>query len=108
MLATVPAAVSHTCTAKGHHPDGHQVDGIGLPAAEELQPDIADADKEQGAQGKEVACKQEMEAGGGETAGAGTAKGHGDPHSPTEIRVCKLSSSTSALLRMTATKATRM
>lgn len=40
--------------------------------------------------------------------GAGTTWGPGDPSSPTEMRVCKLSSSTSALLRMTATKATRM
>lgn len=40
--------------------------------------------------------------------GVRAAGGCGDPHSPTEIRVCKLSSSTSALLRMTATKATRM
>lgn len=40
--------------------------------------------------------------------GAGAAQEHGDLSSPTEMRVCRLSSSTSALLRMTATKATRM
>lgn len=51
----MPAAVPHTCAAKGHHPNGDQVDGIGLPAGEELQPDITDADEEQGPQGEEVA-----------------------------------------------------
>lgn len=63
-------SVPHTCAAEGHHPDSHQVDGIGLPAAEELQPHIADADKEQWPQGEEIACGWEMEVrDGGHSAG---------------------------------------
>lgn len=103
-----PGRPQHTCAAKSHHPDGHQVDGVGLPAGEELQPDIADADKEQGAQGEEVTCRRGDRGRWWGWGGAGSARGHGDPNSPTEMRVCRLSSSTSALLRMTATKATRM
>lgn len=102
-----PRRPQHTCAAKGHHPNSHQVDGVGLPSGEELQPDVTDTDEEQGAQGKEVAWGGEMEVGRGQQGGS-AAQGHGEPSSPTEMRVCRLSSSTSALLRMTATKATRM
>lgn len=56
-LVGCPRQPRHTCAAKGHHPNSHQVDGIGLPPGEELQPDVADADKEEGAQSKEVAWR---------------------------------------------------
>ena len=40
-----------TCAAEGHGAHRSQVDGISLVTREELQPHVADADEEEGAQG---------------------------------------------------------
>lgn len=54
-LPPVPSPVP-TCAAKGHSAHSHQVDGISLVPREQLQPHVTDADKQEGAQGQEVAC----------------------------------------------------
>lgn len=40
-----------TCAAEGHGAHRGQVDGVSLVTREELQPHVADADEEEGAQG---------------------------------------------------------
>lgn len=67
----LPRPQALTCAAEGHGAHSGQVDSVSLVPREELQPQVTDADEEEGARGQEVAC--------GETRVGQDAAGRGLP-----------------------------